>query len=402
MRVLIVSWELPTFDRTSGGLRLFTLMSLLVEGGAACDFLLAAPNRELRRYGDAEVDRYADEMGRVGVAVRAATLPEVLRQHRYDAVVFEFYSGAEQLGHVVRALQPQAALVIDSVDLTYLRWAAMAEVTRKAEDLQRAQDVRRRELATYRRSDLVLTLTADESTELRRHIPGVAVFEVPNIHPMPEFARSEASQPTVLFIGSFTHEPNVDAVQWVASEIWPRVVAAHPSARLQIIGQRAPKDLLPAGSVGTELLGHVPSTAPYLASAWVSIAPLRFGAGMKGKVGEALAAGLPLVTTTFGAQGYRLESGQSAFVVDAPEDYAAALIELLASPDLRQRMGQAGRRVVAEHFSRESVAARIPSLLEAIRAAKPTRRPPLLALRRGLLRASEVWAKHVAWRLRRA
>ncbi len=399
MRILIVNWELPVFDRTSGGLRLFTLLSLLTAAGAECDYILPAREREIQRFGIDEFDRYVLEMARHGINLRVGGIFDLLRAHTYNAVLFEFFTGAEKYGAVVRILQPQAVLVVDSVDLTYLRWSAMADVTGSAEDRARADDIMLRELGTYRHSDLVLTLTQDESAELVRQVPGVRTFEVPNIHLLPSIDREESSVPTVLFIGSFTHEPNIDAVKWMAREIWPKVLAACPDARLQVIGQFPPADLLLSDSQSIDLLGHVPSTLPYLASAWVSVAPLRFGAGMKGKVGEALAAGLPVVTTGFGAQGYMLNNGRSALIVDSSQGFADAVIALLGDAALRKRLGCQGKEIIRGHFSREAVAQSIPKLLLHLSSVRPSTTPwQLLRLRRFVLLLLDAWARHVSWR----
>lgn len=400
MRILVVNWELPTFDRTSGGLRLFTLLVLLQRAGVTCDYLLMGGEKEASRYGQSEFDRYVQEMSSHGIALRSGGLLEALKDTAYDAVLFEWFSGAEQFGAWVRVIQPQAAVVVDSVDLSYLRWAAMADVTGRQEDRLRADDVKRRELRTYRQSDLVLTLTDEETREVARELPGLRTFEVPNIHQLPTMERAESRTPTVLFIGSFTHEPNVDAVKWVTREIWPAVHARLPEARLLVIGQRAPEDLLPPQCNGVEVLGHVPSTLPYLARAWVSIAPLRFGAGMKGKVGEALAAGVPLVTTSFGAQGYGLVDGESAFVEDSADGFSRAVLTLLADAAMRQRFAERGRAIVAQCFSHEAVAARVPSLKAAMADARPAKRPKLLHLRRLAFEIAQWWQRSVAWRLR--
>jgi glycosyltransferase involved in cell wall biosynthesis len=400
--MLVVDQELPTFDRSSGGLRLFTLMNMAAEqAGVQCGHLLPARQREVSRLGEQESARYVAELAHHGIGSYSGNLAARLRSAVYDAILFEYFSSAEPHFDVVRTLQPDATLVIDSVDLTYKRWAALADVTGLPADRARARQVERRELAAYSRADLVLTLTGDETSELARRLPALRTFEVPNIHPLAVIQRAESSTPTVLFIGSFTHEPNVDGAKWLVREIWPRVLAAMPEARLQIVGQLPPGDLLPPDSRGIVVLGHVPSTLPYLQSAWVSVAPLRFGAGMKGKVGEALAAALPVVTTRFGAQGYKLESGVSAFVVDTAPEFAESIVSLLVSPGRRRAIGSQGHGIVKENFSREAVARRIPALLAAIRSCRPTCRPRFLPLRRLALQTSESWGRHVAWRFAR-
>lgn len=400
MKLLVVNPELPQFDRTSGGLRLFTFIALLRAQGCECDYLVSTPQAERSRIGEQDWAHYEASLRTLGVPLITRPLREALRANRYDVVVFEFFHVARPFLRLVRALQPQARLVVDSVDLTYLRWHAKADLSGTEADRAHARQVQADELDTYRRSDLVLTLTDDEADELRRRIPGIATHNLPNIHSMPALERDEAPHPELLFIGSFTHEPNVDAVRWFHAEIWPLIRQHRPDAEWVIIGANAPDDIVALNGNGIRFEGRVPSTEPYLGSAWVSLAPLRFGAGMKGKVGEALAGGLPVVTTAFGAQGYGVEHGVSGMIADTAEDFAQAVLKLVDDPALRQRIGHAGRALIAGRFSSDAVAGALPQLLDTLSRLPQAERLVWPALARVHLSACAWWAQHVAWRLR--
>lgn len=400
MDFCIVHSEFPCHDRTSGGLRLYTLIALLREAGHQCDYLITTPQAERRRLGDADYARYRGDLALLGVNVLESPARSY-RDRRWDVVIFEWYMAAAALLKEFRAWHPRACLVTDSVDLTFKRWEAKAALSGAPDDIAFAKQVRQEELATYAQSDLVLTLTPEESTELARLLPDTPSFEVPNIHTIPTPKRVESQIPELLFIGSFSHQPNVDAVRWFHREVWPEVRAAMPACRWTIIGAEAPPDIAALGEASVIIAGRVPDTLPYLARCWVSIAPLRFGAGMKGKVGEALAAGAPVVTTAFGAQGYTLVDGEHALIADDAPAFAAAVIRLLGSPPLREALGAAGVRVIAGRFSREVMAERIPQLVEKLHRLprRASRLPAWLA--RLLLRAHEQWQTHFGWRFRR-
>lgn len=399
MRFLFVNPELPQFDRTSGGLRLFTFIELLRGAGVGCSYLLSAPEAERQRIGETDFQHYRSKLESTGLSLLTHPLDEELRSNAYDVVLFEFYHVARRFLDLVRILQPQARLVVDSVDLTFLRWHAKADLSGLPEDRAHARKIEAAELDTYRRSDLVLTLTDEEAGHLSHRIPGVPSFSLPNIHTLGCRNNAEHPQPTLLFIGSFTHEPNVDAVRWFHAEVWPLVKKQRPDARWVIIGANAPDDIAAMNQNGIEFTGRVPETAPYIEEAWISVAPLRFGAGMKGKVGEALAWGLPVVTTRFGAQGYELTDRISAVLGDTAEEFAQGIAWLLEDSPRRQQVGAAGQAIIKDRFSREAVSNGIPTLLALIADLPAPKRLSWLPIRRAGLALRGGWQRHVAWRL---
>lgn len=400
MHICIVNSEFPHFDRTSGGLRLFTLISLLRVAGHACDYLLTAPKAELSRIGERDYASYVQALQQLGVRI-LVDAPAVNSKNAYDAMVFEWYMTAQHLLQRFRVLQPQAKMVVDSVDLTYLRWHAKADKTGLESDRIYARQVEAEELATYARADMVITLSDEEARELSKRITGIQTFNVPNIHPIPSWNRQESGVPILIFIGSFTHEPNVDAIRWFHAEIWPRIQSARPDTRWIVIGANPPDDIRAMQNENILIAGRVPETDPYLASAWVSVAPLRFGAGMKGKVGEALAAGLPVVTTSFGTQGYGLVDRESVVLGDTAEQFATGVVWLLEDAQRRANIGAMGREAISRQFSRSAVAERIPALIDRIQATPLRHRTQFTGVRRVVLRINDQWNKHIAWRFAR-
>ncbi|MDY0013835.1 MAG: glycosyltransferase [Rhodocyclaceae bacterium] len=398
-RFLVVNPELPHFDRTSGGLRLFTFIELLREAGASCDYLVSTPQAERQRIGETDYQRYRERLASVGVRLLETSVGAALRANNYDVVLFEFFHVAQPFLKLVRIQQPRARIVVDSVDLSFLRWHAKADLSGRREDRTHAEAIEAAELETYRSADLVLTLTDDEAQELARRIPGLPTFNLPNIHSLNHRSVGEHPLPSLLFIGSFTHEPNVDAVRWFGQEIWPLIRARHPTARWVIIGANAPPDIAGMTDEGIEFKGRVPDTSPYLDEAWISIAPLRFGAGMKGKVGEALAWGLPVVTTEFGAQGYGVQDRVSVVLGDSAEAFAEGVIWLLDDTARRSQIGLAGQNAIRERFSRQAVAHAIPELLKKIDALPVRRREAWRHLQRARLALQAFWEKHLAWRI---
>ena len=162
---------------------------------------------------------------------------------------------------------------------------------------------------------------------------------------------------TVLFVGSLDWLPNVDGLRWFVAEVWPLVRRDHPEARLRLVGRNPTSEIQSlAEHPGVELVGPVPDTRPWLAESEVSIVPLRIGGGTRLKVFEAMAMGLPVVSTPLGAEGLQVQSGEHLLLAEGAEKVAEAVVRLLRSEELRMALGRAARNLVVTRFSSESVA----------------------------------------------
>src|SRR4029077_18967392 len=124
-----------------------------------------------------------------------------------------------------------------------------------------------------------------------------------------------------------------------------------PDTKLWVVGNAPPPEIVALGSANVVVTGYVRHLGPYLESALVSVAPLRFGSGMKGKIGEAMAWGIPVVTTTIGAEGMGLQDGGEALIADTPEDFARRIFELHQNPELWESVAQNARKRVEREWS---------------------------------------------------
>jgi glycosyltransferase involved in cell wall biosynthesis len=229
-------------------------------------------------------------------------------------------------------------------------------------------------------------------------MPGKPLVIVPNIHAMPVLnGASEQVPGRIVFVGGFKHEPNVDGVQHFCLEILPRIWAEVPSARLLIVGSDPPPSVLALAGERVEVLGHVRDLAPLLRSAALSVAPLRYGAGLKGKVGEALSFALPVVTSSVGAEGFGIESGKHALVADAATDFSAASVRLLQDRPLARRLGEAGRTLIERNFSERAVESVLGQALDRALLAERGGLPVRDRIR---IASSVALARNLLWRLR--
>jgi glycosyltransferase involved in cell wall biosynthesis len=167
----------------------------------------------------------------------------------------------------------------------------------------------------------------------------------------------------LLFVGGFRHPPNTDGVLWYASEILPRIRERLPGVKTWVVGADPPASIRALACDDLIIAGYVPDLAPYLEGCRLSISPLRYGAGVKGKVNQAMSFGLPVIATTPSIEGMHLTPGSDVLVGDDPQGFADAVMRAYRDQALWERLATGGRDNVARHFSRDVARAAIAELL---------------------------------------
>lgn len=236
-----------------------------------------------------------------------------------------------------------------------------------------------RRLAEYERrvcrsSDAVLAVSRADAQALAELAPDIRPVVVPNGVDT-EYYRPNLpdvlplQHPAVVFTGKMDFRPNVDAMLWFYRHVWPRVLDEIPEAHGYIVGKNPdPRLAALADEPGVIVTGHVPDILPYFGGADVYVVPLRIGGGTRLKVLEAMAAGLPIVTTSRGAEGIDLTPDVHARVADRPADYAAAVVALLRDTVRAQALGAAARGFVAEHYAWRRIIPRLEEVYSALEA----------------------------------
>ena len=392
--ILVISDSYPRPDQASGDLRFFTLLTLLARKHQVL-FCSLNDNGTVQPPNDNEA---AARLVEADITLGEVDLPHVLEHFSPDIIWFEFYHQArlDYLGLLQRRCQ-RARIVVDSVDVHFNRLEARVRLTGKPADEAAALQVKVLELAAYARADAVIVVSEGDRQLIRRELPDLPVEVVPNIHAIPPFPdKTKRRHGELVFVGGFKHDPNVDAILYFCREVMPRIVSACPQTRLKIIGSHPPPVIQALASDHVEVLGYVPKTAPHLETGYISVAPLRYGGGMKGKVGEAMSYGLPVVTTSFGAEGFDLTPGTDLLVGNTGEIFAQQVIALLNNADLHARIAKNGYDLVERHYSVPVVERLLDSTLQRL-INLPTRKIPLR--QRLMAPLQNLYARHVAWRL---
>ncbi len=256
--------------------------------------------------------------------------------------------------------------MFDTVDLHFLREGREARLKHDP-DLDVAVAARKeQELRLARSADMTLVVSPIEKAILADESKNeIDVRIVPTIFPPAETsATGFTERRDVVFIGSFDHSPNVDAVLYFAREIFPRVLERIPDVVFRVIGPHPTPEIRELACPTIDILDFVADVTPVFDRARLSVAPLRFGAGVKGKVNQSMSLGVPTVVTSIAAEGMHLVHEKNAMIADDPENFADAVVRLWTSRELWESLSTAGLENVREHFSVEAAAKAIDELLD--------------------------------------
>ncbi len=366
--VLVVDEQVPLTDQDSGSRRMDALLVLLQ--GAGDQVTLYAELQPCP-------EPYTSSLRSRGVEVLTNVYARGLREHlqrygaRYEVVVLSRADMASKYLADVRRFCPSALVAFDTVDLHYLREQRTAELEH-SESLRRAAAARKeQELGLTRAVDVTLVVSDIERRMLLAERPQLNVEVVSNVHRIVGSRTPFEDRSGVLFVGCYRHPPNVDAIQWFVEDIWPWVRARLPGVRLHVVGTDPPPQVLALARAGVIVHGWVRDLAPLLDGARISIAPLRVGAGVKGKVNEAMSYGVPVVATSIASEGMNLVHEEDVLIADQARAFAAEIVRLHEDRALWERLSAGGIRNVQAHFGEDVALAALERALNPSRRSRP-------------------------------
>jgi O-antigen biosynthesis protein len=353
-KILFASNQIPEFDRASGYLRLFSILEILSTSNEIT-FIVKNFHESFNPSGDMYVS--AMEMLGIEIHIKDYDIETILKENEFDCAVLVFHHVAGTFLPLIRRLRPELPIVVDSVDVHFSRELQMAKVKQDRSLHQQALLTKKREIAIYSEADIVWTVTDRDRKILQNEIPNMAIDIIPNIHKPSDSASSKAirKKGSLLFVGGFKHLPNEDAILFFCSEILPGIKKEIPDIHLTIAGSDPSSKVTALSSEFIEVTGYLPDIKPLLSTSYISISPLRFGGGLKGKVGEAMAEGLPVVTTPVGVQGMSVVDGKHLLIANTPEEFVAAVVRLHQNEALHSYIATNAREYINKRFSPEIV-----------------------------------------------
>lgn len=365
-RMLVLDKVMLTPDQDSGSLRMFNLLQELIK--LEVKVVFATMYLEARQ-------PYRHMLQQQGVEViyppHFYTVEQYLQLHGrdFDLIMMSRSDVAEFFMDMVQKQAPHALVIFDTVDLHFLREERMAQVHNSRSMARLAAQRKKTELALMQKSDIVLVVSAYEKELLKNECPDKKVEIISNIHDTYCRDKDFHEREGILFIGGFQHPPNTDAVLYLVQEILPLINEPLGEVKAYIIGSNPPQSLYKLSSEKIIVTGYVQDIAEYFNKVRLSVAPLRYGAGVKGKINLSMAYGVPVVASSVAVEGMYLEHGQNVMLGDDPRDFAQSLVQLYQDPILWEKISSNGLQNIEQHFSRSVARQAISNILQGRRAA---------------------------------
>lgn len=352
MKLLIIGFVFPEPASSAAGGRMMQLISLFQSRGWEVVFASPAADSEFA------ADLESIGVKRQHILLNDASFDDFVKKLDPDAVLFDRFMIEEQFGWRVAEHCPRALRILDTEDLHCLRLARQQawKEKRASEPRDLFSDTAKREVASIYRSDLTLMISEFEMALLQEtfKVDASQLYYLPLFATLQPDWKSFAERKHFIFIGNFLHEPNWNAVQYLKESIWPLIRSAMPKAELHVYGAYPSQKVfnLHKPAQGFFIDGRAGDAMEITVHARVSLAPLRFGAGIKGKLLEAMACGTPSVTTSIGAESMQGNLEWNGAVADDPETFAAASVELYNDPERWQQAQENGKAILETRYDR--------------------------------------------------
>ncbi len=363
-RVLFIDACTPTPDQDAGSLTALGLMEAFQSLAYKVTFV---PEDNFLF-----LEHYTRALQRIGIECLYSpyqrSVEEILsaRGSEFDVVVLFRHGVAAKHLAAVRRLAPQARVVFHTSDLHFVREEREAKLLGSVASQASARDTRRRELAVIRDADCTIVHSSIEEEMLAELLPDSFVYTFPWILEVKGRRASFAERRGIAFLGGFGHPPNTDAALYFEREIFPLIRKRLPGVKFYIVGANPPDELYQVAADDVLVTGYVEDLGEYFDRVRVAVAPVRYGAGIKGKVAMSMSYGVPNVATPIAAEGMAVEDGVHLLVADGPHAFADEVVRLYSDEGLWESMSNAGMEYLREGLSVERGRQRVAEILERL------------------------------------
>ena len=357
---VIIDDRWPEPDRDSGSLDAVNMITSLVAFGYHTIMAKCGSHHQEQCYRDL-VRAY----GGVPLSAEGPAAVQAFIEHhaeQFSLFILSRVGAGGQFLELIRYNAPAAKIVFNTVDLHFLRESRAARLGGDTEALRLAEQTRDREEFLAGKADATVVVSDVEQEILVNSVPGAKVMVLPLARTVRRPEVPFEHRTGIGFVGGFAHQPNIDAVHHFLSDIWPHI-ATVPGMRFEIAGSGLPLELLQGIPGDVRYLGHVEDLDAWLDNLRLTVAPLRIGAGAKGKVASSLSAGLPCVASPIAAEGMGLTRDENILVGETPDDFAHQVLTLYSDADLWQRLSIGGFRFAEEVLSVAAYRKRLRRLL---------------------------------------
>lgn len=350
-KILFVSNSLPKFDYDSGSNRFKEIIYFFLENKYTCLLLV---NKKCQKD-----KKYLKNFNDIGVKV-------VYSLDGLNEINYTWFNGPNSFKKNLNLINlhfPNSKIIYDMVDVHFLRYKrSIALNPFKISDYKRYFKYKKIETKLIKKASIVVAISEKEKELISKYIAPEKVITISNVH-YPKVNKSEIprfnQRENIVFIGS-THSPNIDAVYFLYNEIMPKVWKVNSNIKVQIIGNVV-EEIKGISHPMFEFIGYVPHVESYFLNSKLMVAPLRYGAGVKGKIGQAYEYFLPVITSKIGAEGMDLVDTENVLIAESPEDFSKKIIELYENKELWNNLSHNSPKVL-EKFSKENLLKILPQL----------------------------------------
>lgn len=358
-RVIVFDDGVPTPDQDSGSLRMSMILKTLAAWGQAVFVPIYESNSR-------EYEALLEKQG-----IRIASLEEykdILREGDFYAAILSRPSVADAVLPAIRKIDPGIKIIFDTVDIHFLRLEREYQLTKDIKYAEESAFLKKQETRLAASSDEVWCVTAEDKKTLQQAVPTARIKVIPNIHPLKSRGKSFDEREGLFFIGNFNHRPNTDAVHYFMHKVFPLIRSSLPGVKFYVVGSHMPEEIKWYGANDEDVitLGYQREVDSLFESARVFVAPLRYGSGMKGKIGQAFSYGLPVVTTPIGSEGMGLQHEREVMIADDRETFAQMVVQVYRQRELWQRLSCNGYRHIEECFAPQIVERNIYAALNEL------------------------------------
>jgi O-antigen biosynthesis protein len=352
-KVLVLDATAPTPDQDAGSVTSVKVMQVFKELGFQVTFV-PADNLLYQR-------RYIDDLQRIGIECLFAPYVPSLSAHlaevgpSYDVVHVFRHQVMESARVGIRNMCPRAKLMFNNMDLHYLRVRRQGVIEQSEELIRLAEASKPHEIHTMSCSDYVFVPSSVEKDllSLEDSLPTVQVMpfmvdpQEPIVH--------EVAPKDIMFLGGFDHRPNGDAVEWFVANVWPKLEKDARIGRFLIVGAKPSENIKAMANDRIIVTGRIEDLEPVFAQSRAMVVPLRYGAGVKGKIYTALAYGIPIIATGIGAEGIvGLKPDEHVLLAETADEFVEAINKVFVDDKLFDQMCAAGPRFIKEYATLEA------------------------------------------------
>jgi len=394
LKIAFVDTNTPCYDMGSSCLRIHQIVKILVAQGHHIDYLYTKHFKSDKRYKAV----YDGAVNFIKIQPSVNSFCDYLHFNGVDDLdvvwvtnlwALDYTDFALQLTQWLKTNRPQTKVIIDTMDLHHKKHMRRFELSHDPQDRETAERFLDLEKRLYPLADRVLAVTEVERRDILHYAAASHVEVVPNIHEVLPQTPAVRQRRNLCFLGAFRIQHNFDAIQWFLKEVFPLLIAKAPDVQLHLLGHgnedfRETFEAHP----NVKVIGYVENAELAVARYRLFVCPMVYGAGMKGKLGVAAAAGTPFVTTTVGAEGFGFIDGRHCFITDEPGRFADRCLEVMRDDIVWHRFRDRTGELLAREFSVEAVAGRLTRLLRFCAqsgetAAMTAGEPAVAALRNG-------------------